>query len=454
VWVAGAGDLRLRHHDAFHYALMARWLADADGRALGLTWPPGFPLLGVPLVWAGLHPATALVAVNVAAFVGCMLLMDRLLAGCGVAARPRCLWLCALGGVNCWVDVVLEPMSEPLFVLATLGVIAGVARLPEQRAIGLAAVMIAAAFLARYVGAAYALLLPVTVLRRRRALARRARIGLWGASLGLVAFFGLLFAVNAERSGRLLADPARVRPGIDVALSLAALGRSVVRLPGVDWTYKLGAYGHPLRIAVGCLFVAACVVLAVRACRRADRVVQAAGFVTLAYVGGLFVATTVVFILCWAEARMTLPLLFPLALIVAPALRGARASRFAAFVLVAFVAVEAVVASRQGAMLRITEAPVREAERDLARRVRPRDVVALNLAGLNVARRIEADFRLVYTPAGLAQPVPARFVVFVEGPEGGFGPAWSGVEATRTLPDYERVSSGPQWLAFQRQRAE
>jgi hypothetical protein len=447
VFVAGAGDLRLRSHDAFFYARMAAWLAVGDWRALGLTWPPGFPLVAAPLVRLGMHPAAALVAVNLTALVAILTLMDRLISTYGVTRRARLGWLCGLACLTCWADVLLDPMSEPLFVVATLGLVASFSRLPQLRAMVTSSWLVLAAFLIRYVGASYAIVLPVATFFRRRDVPRGHIVALAGCLLGLGLWVGMLFAVNAWQSGEILGDPARLHERNSLAGSLAALGRSVIRLGGVDWSDHLGPGAQAGRIAVAVLVIVAVVGGAWGASRSQAMVRRAAGWTALTYLFGLLAANASVAITGASASRMTLPLLFPAVLMAIPVLPGSwlKLARLGVPLLVAF---QVAVAIDHGRKVRSWEAPVRQAETWLAPRIGSNAIVALNLGATSVARRLRADFRMAHDSAALARQPDVQLVVLTNGWDGQLEPAWAQARTSGELAGFRLWTRTPDFLVF------
>ncbi len=185
VLAAGAKGLYVSPDAVFYVGTARNWL---DGR--GFTPPPGVPPLehfppGFTMVLAalgklGVDPLTGARVVNALAFAGLVLLVGlvvRAVTGSVPAALVASV-LCAAA-----VDLLAlsaSGLSEPLFILLALGGLVALAAYlddPHPALLAVACLLVAAAFLTRYIGIALVVVGVAGLLWRRRWLAA----GVFGA---------------------------------------------------------------------------------------------------------------------------------------------------------------------------------------------------------------------------------------------------------------------------------
>ena len=197
VLAAGARGLYVSPDAVFYVGTARNWL---DGR--GFTPPPGVPPLehfppGFTLVLAavgklGVDPVTGARVVNALAFAGLVLLVGLVVHAVtgSVPAALVASVLCAAA-----VDLLAlsaSGLSEPLFILLALGGLVALAAYlddPRPALLAVACLLVAAAFLTRYIGIALVVAGVAGLLWRRRWLSA----GVFGAvTVAPVAAFLLL----------------------------------------------------------------------------------------------------------------------------------------------------------------------------------------------------------------------------------------------------------------------
>ena len=445
----------LLEHDAFYQAQMTRMILARDLDVLAMAWPPGLALLAAPIsVVFGLHPAQALLTVNILAFIALCVSLDKLLKRNGTTRGTRTLLVAAFASLGPWSQALFRPMTEVLFILASVGLASGIARLNfGGYGLILTLASVLAAFLVRYVGGVYSALVFAYVLFKR-SLPKRRR--LLAASAAMLALCAACLVLHVR-----MIPGHRVREGLIMGPieAMGTLGYDLVLCAGSDLLARVPTrHDETLRTAAGVAVLGSCMGVMFVVARRST--VAFSTWLTAATYGGAMIASfMLVDITDVNSPRMGLPLLALALIVVGPAFDRHKRLRV---LLVLTMAVGIAVALHQNGRSRAYVEPIRQAEPYLRNLAQSNKTIGLNLNGLPVTSKLSGDFRYVWSPQHLEESVPeAEYVVLVKHrsvgrqlmgrSQYGIDPPWADTFENAKLPGFELLTATPILVAFQRQ---
>ncbi|HVF70731.1 MAG TPA: hypothetical protein VM940_03895 [Chthoniobacterales bacterium] len=307
-------------HDSFSYIELTKEFREHPPDHFGDWWPFGLPLLAAALTHFGLSAFAGLAAVTAAAYLGMIWCFWWALPDESKGWTTLALVVTAICAPVCPILLCMV-WSEPLFSVFVFGFAIALGRWPSKRAIVAAMVMAIAAFCVRYVGAFAVGLIGLWTLLQWNSLGRTQRRGFVVVSyLVTILITGFLLYLNYRHSGSIAGpQPVGREPFSLWPQHLADFGWSPVSAFISNSVLRdVGGIRSPAGLAGGAALIAGVGWYLFRRWKSATSPATTAVILTIAgYSLAMVTLRATTRFDSLSNARTFLPVLFPLAYLVA-----------------------------------------------------------------------------------------------------------------------------------------
>ncbi len=401
--IANRGEIYLGF-DAFHYVRNARNMFIGNWDAITTTWPLGYPLLGLPLMVLGIHPALSLIVILILSFLLLFVMFDSHLRRTIAHPAQRFVVLTALASLPVWHSMLFTPNSDLPFTVmlfALFTVLVGSNRKPW-----VIVVSIVSLFFIRYIGFVFLFLPSLTLIAKR--VSRRLTMKTNWRITGMVALAILTAAVcNWFMSGSPLGEP-RLDMNFDVLGHLRDYG---LAFTGVFGYAASGFFENAGTDWVGWIIATALAAFLWFVWHKGNPALDCASIIVALYSLGLIATRSLVWFMPLDSSRFMLPVLPFLALMFVSSMRGAVRTIVAFSLLLTFLGCVQAIRHYESAD---PMTAVRMAEEYLEPIVQREDVVVTNYEGKSVFRALDADVRFEWAGASFESLLrDASFVILL-----------------------------------------